>query len=96
MPSKKCNNTSNKGLSHHFSKKSINFRQRENLKVKTKKLLLNDVIKNNADIIILIMWLMLKFLLKFKDVLRQVSCDLGEVKSFYSSSSEAGQKACLV
>ena len=42
-------------------------------------------------------WLMLKFLLKSKDVLYQVSIDLGEVKIFYNSFSDAGQKAlsCL-
>ena len=36
---------------------------------------------------------MLKFLLKSKDVLYQVSSDLGEVSTFYSSFSDAGQKA---
>ena len=37
-----------------------------------------------------------KFLLKSKDVLHQVSSDMGEVNSFYSSFSDAGQKApCL-
>ena len=36
------------------------------------------------------------FLLKSKDVLYQVASDLGEVKCFYSSFSDAGQKApCL-
>ena len=55
MSSKICSNTSNKGLSHYFSKKAVHFRQRKNLKVRLKKLLLNDdVIKNNADVIILI------------------------------------------
>ena len=49
--------------------------------------------KNDADIIILIMWLMLKFLLKSKDVLYQVSSDLGEANNFYSSFSDADQKA---
>ena len=44
-------------------------RQRKNLKDKKKILLNNDVIKNNADVIILITWLMLKLLLKSKDVL---------------------------
>ena len=38
---------------------------------------------------------MLKFLLKPKDVLYQVSSGLGEVNSFYSSFSDAGQKAPL-
>ena len=56
-------------------------------------LLLNDyVIKNTADVIILITWLMLTFLLKSRDVVYQVSNDLGEVKCFYSSFSDAGQK----
>ena len=36
---------------------------------------------------------MLNFLLKCKDVLYQVSSDLGEVNSFYSSFSGAAQKA---
>ena len=57
-------------------------------------MLLNDyVIKNIAGVIILIMWLMMKFLLKSKDVLFQVSSDLVEVNSLYSSFSDAGQKA---
>ena len=56
--------------------------------------MLNDyTIKNNADVIVLIMWLMFKFLLKSKDALYQVSSDLGEVKCFYSSFSDAGEKA---
>ena len=56
-------------------------------------LVLNDyVIKNTADVIILITWLMLTFLLKSRDVVYQVSSDLGEVKCFYSSFSDAGQK----
>ena len=83
MSSKICNETSNKGLSHYFSRKTVDFSQRKNLKVK-KKMLLNDyIIKNNADITILITWLMLKFLLKSKDMLYQVLSDLGEVSSFW-------------
>ena len=38
---------------------------------------------------------MLKFLLLSKDVLYQVSSDLIEVNSFYSSFSDTGQKAPL-
>ena len=38
----------------------------------------DDVIKNNADAIILITWLLLKVLLKSKDVLYQVSSDFDE------------------
>ena len=59
-------------------------------------MLLNDyIIKNNADVTILITWLMLKFLLKSKDVLYQVSSVLGEVNSFCSSFSNVGQTASL-
>ena len=36
---------------------------------------------------------MLKFLLKSKDILHQVSNDLGEVNGFYDSFSNAGQKS---
>ena len=36
---------------------------------------------------------MLKFLLKSKNVLYEVSSDLGEMKCFYSSFSDAGQEA---
>ena len=79
MSTKLCNNTSNKGLSHYLWKKSVYIRQRKNLKVRQKQLLLNDdVIKNNADVIILITWLLLKVLLKSKDVLYQVSSDFDE------------------
>ena len=60
---------------------------------KAKKLLLNDdVVKNIADVIILVMWLMLESLLKSKDVLYQVSSNLGEVNKFYSSFSDMSQK----
>ena len=60
MSSKIWNNTSNKGLSYYFSKKTVDFRQRKNLKVKQKKLLLNnDAIKYNAEVIFLITSLML-------------------------------------
>ena len=38
---------------------------------------------------------MLEFLLKSRYVLYQVSSDLGEVNSFYSSFSDASQKALL-
>ena len=56
-------------------------------------MLMNDeFIKNNAGVIILITWLMLKVLLKSKDVLYQVSSDLGEGNCFYSSFADAGQK----
>ena len=80
MSSKICNNTSNKSLSHYFSKKTVEFRQRKNLEVRQKKLLLKKyVIKNNGSVIILIASI------KTKDDLYQVSNDLGEVKSFYSS-----------
>ena len=91
MSSKICNFKN--GLSHYFKKKAVYFRQRKNLKDK-KKLLLNDgAIKNNVDVIILITWLMLKFFLKSKDILHQVSNDLGEVNGFYDSVSDAGQKS---
>ena len=64
------------------------------MKVRQKNLLLSDdVIKNSADVIILITWLILKFLLKSKDAMYQVSSDLGEVNRFYSGFSDAGQKA---
>ena len=59
-------------------------------------MLLNDgVIKNNANVIIFTTWPMLKFLLKSKDVLYQVSSDLGEVNSFYSSFPDTVQEAPL-
>ena len=55
--------------------------------------MLNDeVIKNNVDVIILITWLMLKSLIKSKNVLYQFSSDLNEANSFYNSFSEVGQK----
>ena len=55
-------------------------------------MLLNDYfIKNNADAIILITWLMLKFLLKSKDMLYQV---LRGPKS--PSAFQKFKKACLV
>ena len=83
ISSKICNNTSDKCISHYFSRKIVDFRQRKNLKVKQKKLLLNDyVIKNNVDVIFFITWLMLKFLLKSKDVSYQVSSGLGELNAF--------------
>ena len=47
--------------------------------------------KNNSGVIFLIMWPMLKFLLKFKEVLYQVC----KVSSFYSSFSDADQKVSL-
>ena len=56
----------------------------------------DDVIKNNGDVIILITCVKLKSLLKSKDVLYQVSSDLGEVHSLYSSFSVRGQKARTV
>ena len=43
----------------------------------------------------LITWLILKFFLKSKDVFYQVSSELGEVNSFYSSFSDASQKVPL-
>ena len=57
MTSEMCNNTSNKGLSHcFFLKKTVDFRQKKSLKVRQKNVLVNDnVIKNYADVIILIM-----------------------------------------
>ena len=81
--------------SHITSQKTVAFRQSKNLKVRQNNLLLNnDVVKNNTDVIILIRRLMLKFFwLKSRDVLYQVSSDLGEVvKNFYSSFSDVGQK----
>ena len=38
------------------------------------------------------MWLVLKFLLKSKDVLYQASSDLSEINSFYGSFSDESQK----
>lgn len=59
-------------------------------------MLLNDkAIKNNAGINILITWLMSKFMVKSKGVVYQVSSDLCEVNSYYSSFSDVGQKAHL-
>ena len=55
----------------------------------------NGAIKNDVDVIILITQLMFKLLSKSKDVLYQVSSDLGEVKSFYSSFPDADQKGPL-
>ena len=53
MSSKICNNASNEGLSHYFSKKMLTFGKGKILKIK--KLLLNGVnIKDNVDVIILI------------------------------------------
>ena len=93
MSSKICNNTSNNGLNHYFSRKQLTLGKKK-LKVRQKEMLLNDyIMKNIAGVIILIMWLMMKFLLKSKDVLYQVSSDLVEVNSLYSSFSNAGRKA---
>ena len=79
--SKICTNTSNKDLSHYFSKTAVDFRQRKNLNVKQKDLLLNHfVVKNKTDANILITWLISKFVLKSKDVLYQISSDLGEAR----------------
>ena len=73
LMSSKIYNTYNKGLSDYFfffKKKALHFKQRKNLKIRQENFLLNDyVIKSNADVIILITWLMLKFLLKSKDML---------------------------
>ena len=79
-----------------FPKKKRWREEKEKFK-RQKKLLLNDEFtKNNVNIIILITWLMKKCQVKFKDVLHQVSSDLGELNSFYSSFSEAGKRAiCL-
>ena len=95
MSSKICNSTSNKGLSYYFSKKKqLNLGKVKNLKVTQRKLLLNDdFFKNNADVIVLITWLMLKCLLKSKYVLYEVSSDLGKMNNFYSSFSDTVQKA---
>ena len=67
-----------------FLKKTGDFRQKENLKVRQKKLLSND------DVITVITRLLLKLLLKTIDVFYQVSSDLGEVNSFYSNFSDVG------
>ena len=94
MSSKICNNTSNKGLSHHFLKKQLTLCKEQIWKENKKTLLLNDeVVKNKADVIILIARLMLKFLVKSKNVFYQDSSDLVELNSFYSSFSDAGQKS---
>ena len=55
-------------------------------------LLKDGFIKNNNEVIILIMWLVLKFLLKSKDVLYQASSDLSEINSFYGSFPDESQK----
>ena len=70
MSSKICNNTSNIGLNHYFSKKNtVDFSQRKKLKVRQKNMLLdNDVVKNNADVIILIMRLISRVLLQSRDM----------------------------
>ena len=99
MSSEICNNTTNEDLSHYFSNKKQFTLGKEKI---WKYVLLNDyVIKNNTDIIILITWLMLKFLLKSKGVLYQVLSDLGEVKCFCGPKSpppafQKFKKACLV
>ena len=55
MSSKILNNTSNKGLSNYFSKKTVNLGKGKISKYDKKNLLVNDdVIKNNVDVIILI------------------------------------------
>ena len=88
----RCNNTSNKGLSHYFSKKQLALGKGKIWKQDKKNLLSNNyVIKNNADVIIFIRWLMLNP----EDVLYLVSSDLSEVKCFYGSFSDAGQKVPL-
>ena len=93
ISSKICNNTSNKVL--RFSKKAVDLRQKKNLN--DKKFVVEWCsLKNNADVIILITWLMCKSLLKSKDVLYQFSSDLGEVHSFYSSFSDTSQKTPLL
>ena len=47
---------SNKGSNNYFSKKTVDFRQRKNFKLRQKSFLFHDdVIKNNDQIIILIM-----------------------------------------
>ena len=73
MSSKICKNTS-ATLSLYFSKRNSfwkkSFRQRKRKKLKVKQ---KNVIIDNADVIILITGLMLKFLFKSKDVLYQVS-----------------------
>ena len=94
MSSKILNNTSNKGLSNYFSKKTVNSGKGKISKYDKKNLLVNDdVIKNNVDVIILITWLMLKFLVTSENVLCQVSSNLGKVNNFYGRFYEAGQKA---
>lgn len=96
MPSKIDNKTSDKV--HYLSKKEVDFNQRENLKLRQKRYFLNAaVIKNNGIVINVITWLMLKFFLKNKYVLYQVSSDSGDVSNFYSSFSDTDQKepSCL-
>ena len=57
----------------------------------------DEILRNNANVIILIVRLMLKYSLNSKDVLYQSSSDLGEENSFDSSSfSDTCQKdLCL-
>ena len=85
------NNKSNKGLIHYFSKTQLTLVKEKNWK--TKKLWLNDdVIKNNAAIIILITWLMV---VKFKTLVYKVASDLGKENSFSGRFSDNGQKSPL-
>ena len=88
MSLKMHNNTSNKSLILYFSKTQLTL-GKEKVWM-TKKLLLNDdVIKNKADIIILIKWLMF---VKAQRLVYKVSSDLGEVNSFSSSFPDNGHK----
>ena len=103
MSSKICNNTYNKGWSHYFLKKLLTLGEETNLRKKqiccrmmtSSKTMVTS--KSRSHDQSNVARLMLTFLLKSKDVLYQVSSDLGEVKIFYSSFSDAGQKAlsCL-
>ena len=103
MSSKICNNTYNKGWNHYIFKKTVDLDEEANLRKKqiccrmmtSSKTMVTS--KSRSHDQSNVTWLMLKFLLKSKDLLYQVSSDLGEVKIFYNSSSDAGQKAlsCL-
>ena len=92
MSLKMHNNTSNKSLILYFSKTQLTL-GKEKVWM-TKKLLLNDdVVKNKADIIILITWLMF---VKVQRLFYKGPSNLGEVNSFSSSFSDNGHKVTFL
>ena len=111
MSPKICNNTSNKGLGHYIFRKTVDFREMKNLKVRQKTFLLND------DIIILMTWLISKFwylkmcCTKFQVIwvkffyychfeimasFWRLSSYKEPINSLYSNFSDAVQKALLL